>query len=293
MLRPTRLLHFDHPDGPSLAKLARSRTQPAQHSHSGPGLVRPVHAPTRGPRPYGPGPLQTQRALLPCCHSRPGARLPKSLPACSLYALGSLALHLSQPFCTLLLGFIGLALSRPGYHPLRRVHWRPASPSAYLARVLRSQLEPARFIFSASGTRCKPLHRGPLAFKWGHRLTNGPTHCLPLPINGCCAKPIVYLPAWGASRCRHPTPRGAVGDRVNDKPVNPGHLPAPHAPSTLVNPSSPAKSARRAWHALRPPFCCSPPGMKMGSDSPGQLVPFPYKPRSGRARPALLTLRRR
>jgi hypothetical protein len=204
MLRPTRLLHFDHPDGPSLAKLARSRTQPAQHSHSGPGLVRPVHAPTRGPRPYGPGPLQTQRALLPCCHSRPGARLPKSLPACSLYALGSLALHLSQPFCTLLLGFIGLALSRPGYHPLRRVHWRPASPSAYLARVLRSQPEPARITFSASGTRCNPLHRparlqvgssahgshlsrpapssprrvhgvipytGPLAFKWVHRLT--------------------------------------------------------------------------------------------------------------------------
>ena len=116
----------------------------------------------------------------------------------------SLALHLSQPFCTLLLGFIGLALSRPGYHPLRRVHWRPASPSAYLARVLRSQPEPARFIFSASGTRCNPLHRparlqmgssahgshlsrpasssprrvhgvipytGPLAFKWVHRLT--------------------------------------------------------------------------------------------------------------------------
>jgi hypothetical protein len=166
MLRPTRLLHFDHPDGPSLAKLARSRTQPAQHSHSGPGLVRPVHAPTRGPRPYGPGPLQTQRALLPCCHSRPGARLPKSLPACSLYALGSLALHLSQPFCTLLLGFIGLALSRPSYHPLRRVQWRPTSPSTYLARVLRSQPEPARFIFSASGTRCNPLHR-PARFQVG------------------------------------------------------------------------------------------------------------------------------
>ena len=127
MLRPTRLLHFDHPDGPSLAKLARSRTQPAQHSHSGPGLVRPVHAPTRGPRPYGPGPLQTQRALLPCCHSRPGARLSKSLPACSLHALGSLALHLSQPFCTLLLGFIGLALSRPGYHP--RAAEPPATPA--------------------------------------------------------------------------------------------------------------------------------------------------------------------
>ena len=166
MLRPTRLLHFDHPDGPSLAKLARSRTQPAQHSHSGPGLVRPVHAPTRGPRPYGPGPLQTQRALLPCRHSRPGARLPKSLPACSLYALGSLALHLSQPFCTLLLGFIGLALSRPSYHPLRRVYWRPASPSAYLARVLRSQPEPARITFSASGTRCNPLHR-PARFQVG------------------------------------------------------------------------------------------------------------------------------
>ena len=94
--------------------------------------------------------------------------------------------------------------------------------------------------------------------------------------------PIIYLPAWGANRCRHSAPRGAAGDRVNDKPVYPGHPPAPHAPWTLVNPSSPAKSARRAWHALRPPFCCSPPGMKLGSDSPGQLMPFPYKPRSGR-----------
>jgi hypothetical protein len=102
------------------------------------------------------------------------------------------------------------------------------------------------------------------------------------PINGCGAIPIIYLPAWGASRCRHSTPREAAEDRVNDKPVYPGHPPAPHAPSMLVNPSSPAKSARRAWHALRPPLCCSPPGMKMGSDSPGQLMPFPYKPRSGR-----------
>ncbi len=116
---------------------------------------------------------QTQRALLHCRHSRPGARLPKSQPACSLYALGSLALQLSQPFCTLLLGFIGLALSRPGYYPLRRVHWHPASPSAYLARVLRSQPEPARIIFSASGTRCKP-YTCPLAFKWVHRLTHEP-----------------------------------------------------------------------------------------------------------------------
>ncbi len=47
----------------------------------------------------------------------------------------------------------------------------------------------------------------------------------------------------------HSTPREAAEDRVNDKPVYPGHPPAPHAPSTLVNPSSPAKSARRAWHA--------------------------------------------
>ncbi len=108
--------------------------------------------------------------------------------------------------------------------------------------------------------------------------TNQPASS-PLPINGCGAHPIMYLPVWGASRCRHPTPRGAVGDRVDVKPFNPGHRPAPHAPSMLVNPSSPA---RRAWHALRPPLCCSPPGMKMGSDSPGQIMPFPYKPRSGR-----------
>ncbi len=127
MLRPTRL-HFDHPDGPSLAKLARSRTQPAQHSHPGPGLVRPVHAPTRGPRPYGPGPLQTQRALLPCRHSRQGARPSKSQPSCSLHALGSLALHLSQPFCTLLLGFIGLALSRPGLPPSAPGSLAPCQP---------------------------------------------------------------------------------------------------------------------------------------------------------------------
>ncbi len=112
MLLPNRLLHVDHPDGPSLAKLARSRAQSAQHSHSRPGLVRPVHAPSRGPRSSSPVPLQTQRALLPCRHSRPGARLPKSQPACALYALGSLALHLSQPFCALLLGFIGLAVGK-------------------------------------------------------------------------------------------------------------------------------------------------------------------------------------
>jgi hypothetical protein len=92
----------------------------------------------------------------------------------------------------------------------------------------------------------------------------------------------MYLPAWGASRCRRPTQREAVGDRVNTKPLDPGHRPAPQAPLMLVNPSSSAKSARRAWHAQRPPFCRSPPGMKMGSDSPGQLMPFPCKSRSGR-----------
>ncbi len=88
-------------------------------------------------------------------------------------------------------------------------------------------------------------------------------------------------PSMGSQQVQAPYPQGAVGDRVNDKPVNLGHRPAPHGPSMLVNPSSPAKSARRAWHAL-PPFCCSQPGMKMESEPPGQLMPFPYKPHSGR-----------
>jgi hypothetical protein len=93
------------------------------------------------------------------CPAATHARVPgsKSQPACSLYALGSLALQMSQPFCALLLGFIGLALSRPGYYLLRRVHWHPASPSAYLARFYGLNL--SRPIFSASGTQCKPLHR--------------------------------------------------------------------------------------------------------------------------------------
>jgi hypothetical protein len=126
--------------GPSGCSTLTTRTAPASLSWPVPALIPlsthtpgpassgPVHAPTRDPRSSGPGPLlytqpgltgsrvpqthvlahQTHWALLPCRQSRPGARLPKSQPACSLHALGSLALQLSQPFCALLLGSIGL-----------------------------------------------------------------------------------------------------------------------------------------------------------------------------------------
>ncbi len=132
MLRPTRLLHFDHLDGPNLAKLARSRAQPAQHSHSGPGLARPVPAQaaaTRGPRSYGPGPLQTQRALLPCRQSLPGCQAPKE-PA-----------RVLSPR----VGFIGSA-TEPAL--LR------TSPRVHLSRY-----GPARLLPSASGSLapCQPF----------------------------------------------------------------------------------------------------------------------------------------
>ena len=167
-------------------------------SYSRPAALRP------GPAPNPTG----APALLPLT---PGCQAPKEPARVLSLRVGFIGsatepalLQPSRPFCTFLLGFIGLALSRPSYHPLRRVYWRPASPSAYLARVLRSQPEPARITFSASGTRCNPLHRparlqvgssahgshlsrpapssprrvhgvipytGPLAFKWVHRLT--------------------------------------------------------------------------------------------------------------------------
>ena len=40
--------------------------------------------------------------------------------------------------------------------------------------------------------------------------------------------------------------------------------------------------AFQEYNKEKNPLCCSPPGMKMGSDSLGQLMSFPYKPRSGR-----------
>ena len=112
---------------------------------------------------------------------------------------------------------------------------------------------------------------------------------------GCGAKAIMHIPIVGTSR--YYVQRSADGVRVNGKPFFPGHHPAPRevsgvnvkpddpghpqAPPAWSTPPRRRRSAKRAWHALRPPFCCPPVGDGMGFDSLMQLLPHPHESREG------------
>jgi hypothetical protein len=290
--------------GPALLSWPAPVLIPLSTRTPGPASSGPVHAPTRGPRSSGPGPL---------LHTQPDSttRVTRTANphACSPNPTGAPALSLLTPECqtskepapmlSLRVGIIqvgfALAIEPALLHIPPRVHWSlseparlppsasgslgPASPSAYLARVLRSQPEPAWIHFSASGTRCKPYQpvRSQSSRGFIGSSTSRPAS-LPLLVGlyhrmWCTANYI--SPSMGSqhhgSMCRHTTPRDSDGDRVNTKPLDPGHRPAPRAPSMLVNPSSQARVSKADLARPKATLCCPPPGMKMGSDSPGQL----------------------
>ena len=62
----------------------------------------------------------------------------------------------------------------------------------------------------------------------------------------------------------------------------PGSSSSPSCPLDAGQPLIAGEVSKAGLARPKASLCCSPPGMKMGSDSPGQLMPFPYKPRSGR-----------
>jgi hypothetical protein len=92
--------------------------------------------------------------------------------------------------------------------------------------------------------------------------------------NNADHQPVINFPAWepaGAGALHRRLlkatgPTSSSSTRVFIPPLEPLVRSTPRQQDTWVDCTAPHDTARRAWNALKPPICCSPPRMKMGFD---------------------------